>query len=188
MRMTTERTCLGVLLGVVLALCGVATSAFAHGTTIDYTTTTATMVEITATFDSGEPMRGAQVLIFAPDDAVTPWQTGVCDDVGRFSFTPDSALPGTWEVQVRQSGHGSAIYIEVGESAAGTAHSTATTPQSVAQGSTSYTPVQIIVMSACVVWGLVGTALFFASRGQRKATAAAQQTDITSRESAPTGS
>lgn len=149
---------------VLLALSGLAVPVFAHGASIRYTMTTATVVEITAAFDSGEPMRGAQVLIFTPGDPAVPWQTGVCDDAGRFSFTPDPALPGTWEVQVRQAGHGSVVYIEVGTG------STATTavpnrPQMLT-GSNSYTPLQMVVMGGCVVWGLIGTALFFASRGR----------------------
>jgi hypothetical protein len=33
-------------------------------------------------------------------------------------------------------------------------------------GSTGYSPLQMVVMGGCVVWGLIGTALFFASRGR----------------------
>ncbi len=45
---------------------------------------------------------------------LTPWLTGICDQQGRFSFTPDPDLPGTWDVQVRQAGHGDIIHIPVG--------------------------------------------------------------------------
>ncbi|MEE9618360.1 MAG: carboxypeptidase regulatory-like domain-containing protein, partial [Anaerolineae bacterium] len=91
---------------------------------------------------------GGQVTVYAPDDPSTPWLTGVCDEDGRFIFTPDPSKPGTWDVQVRQSGHGDMVHIPIGEDVAMT-------------GTTGYTPLQVVLMGACVVWGFVGTALFF---------------------------
>lgn len=142
----------------LLALCALAVAApsaavpvaHAHGATIDYTTSSA--IEIRATFDSGDPMAGAQVAVYAPDDPANPWETGVSDDQGRYTFVPDPELPGTWDVQVRQAGHGDIVHIPVGEGAA-------------ASGSTGFTTMQIVLMGACVVWGFVGTALYF-SRGR----------------------
>lgn len=126
-------------------------SSLAHGARIEYKV--ATMVEITASYDDGTPMAGGQVTVYAPDDPSTPWLTGVCDENGKLTFTPDPTKPGTWDVQVRQAGHGDMIHIAVGEGKGAMA------------GSTGYTPPQIALMSACVVWGFVGTALFF-SRGK----------------------
>jgi nickel transport protein len=134
-----------VLLLVLLST----TTALAHGARIDYTVNMA--IEIVAAYDSGEPMAEAQVTIYAPDDLETPWLTGTTDDEGRFIFTPDSAIPGTWDVQVRQAGHGDIVHIPVGEGVT-------------SAGSTGFTTVQIILMSACVVWGFVGTALYFSRR------------------------
>ncbi|KUK41295.1 MAG: hypothetical protein XD69_0653 [Clostridia bacterium 62_21] len=138
-----------VALAVSFILVAIPVTAFAHGARITYQTRTA--IEITAAYDTGEPMEGAQVTIYAPDDPSTPCFTGVCDENGRFTFTPDLSKPGTWDVQVRHAGHGGIIHIPVGEETA-------------AQGGTCYTPLQIVLMAACVVWGLVGTALFFARR------------------------
>lgn len=139
---------LALLLALFLAL-ALATTALAHGAEIKYTLNAT--VEIRASYDNGDPMDGGQVAVYAPDDPSTPWLTGVCDPQGRFSFTPDPALPGTWDVQVRQAGHGDIIHIPVG---AGVASS----------GGGGYTTPQIVLMGACVIWGLVGTALFFSRK------------------------
>jgi nickel transport protein len=136
----------GIISALVLCLM-LPVQAQAHGAKIDYTVDMA--IEIVARYDSGEPMAGAQVSVYAPDDPTTPWLTGVCDDEGRFRFTPDTSKPGTWDVQVRQAGHGDIVHIPVGEGSAGTG------------GAGGYTPLQIVLMAACVIWGAVGTALYF---------------------------
>jgi nickel transport protein len=123
---------------------------YAHGARIEYTSSTE--IEIVAKYDTGEPMGGAQVVVYAPDDPSTPWLTGVCDDEGRFTFVPDSTKPGTWDVQVRQAGHGDMVHIPVGEGAV------------VAASSGGYSVLQIVLMAVCVVWGIAGTALYFSRR------------------------
>ena len=134
-----------LILGLVLPI-----KAYAHGAKIEYTVDIA--IEIVAAYDNGEPMAGAQFVVYAPDNPSTPWLTGVCDDDGRFSFIPDTSKPGTWDVQVRQAGHGDIIHIPIGEDMVGT-------------GSTGgYTHLQIVLMAVCVIWGCVGTALHFSRR------------------------
>jgi nickel transport protein len=128
---------------------GLTVTVFAHGAKIEYTISLA--VEVVAAYDTGEPMSGGQVTVYAPNDPATPWLTGVCDEEGRFTFTPDPDQPGTWDVQVRQAGHGDMIHIPIGEDVALT-------------GGSGYTPLQMVLMGACVVWGFVGTTLFFSRR------------------------
>jgi len=140
------KTVVCIISVLVLGL-GLSIEAFAHGAKIDYTASTT--IELVAAYDDGEPMSGAQVVIYAPDDPSTPWLTGVCDDEGRFSFTPDTSKPGIWDVKVRQAGHGDIVHIPIGESAV------------TAGGIGGYTTLQIGLMAACVVWGSVGTALYF---------------------------
>jgi len=123
----------------------------AHGAHIEYTINMT--VEIVAAYDTGTPMAGGQVTVYAPDDPATPWLEGVCDEDGRFVFTPDPTKPGTWDVQVRQAGHGDMVHIPIGEDVA-------------MAGGGGYSTFQIVLMSACVIWGFVGTALFF-SRNRR---------------------
>ncbi len=134
-------------LTLLLAL-GLTMQASAHGARIEYTISIA--VEIRATYDTGEPMGGGQVTVYAPDDP-TPWLEGVCDEDGRFVFTPDPSKPGTWDIQVRQAGHGDMVHIPIGDDMA-------------ISGGSGYTPLQIVLMGACVVWGFVGTAFFFSRR------------------------
>jgi len=136
------------LLTLLLAL-GITATASAHGAKIEYTISMA--IEIRAAYDTGEPMAGGQVTVYAPDAPSTPWLTGVCDEDGRFIFTPDTSRPGTWDVQVRQSGHGDMVHIPIGEGMA-------------VSGTTGYTPLQIVLMGASVVWGFAGTALFFSRK------------------------
>jgi nickel transport protein len=132
---------------------GLAVTAHAHGARIEYTLNMT--IEIQATYDNGEPMAEAQVTVYAPNDLTTPWMTGVCDDEGRFAFTPDASIPGTWDVQVRQAGHGDIVHIPVGKEGA-------------TSGSTGYTALQYVLMGATTVWGFVGTALFVSSRRPAK--------------------
>jgi nickel transport protein len=139
-----------VLPFVILILASVSTTTvLAHGAKIEYTINM--VVEIMAAYDSGEPMADAQVTVYAPTDLETPWLTGTTDDEGRFTFAPDSEIAGTWDVQVRQAGHGDIVHIAIGEGVAST-------------GSTGFTTLQIVLMSASVIWGFVGTALYFSRR------------------------
>ena len=137
-----------LLLALLLAVAAAGTAA-AHGAKIDYSTTLG--VAIVAVYDSGEPMAQAQVAVYAPNDPATIWLAGTTDDEGRFFFSADPALPGTWDVQVRQGGHGHIVHIPI---EAG----------SVSSGSSGFTPLQIVLMSACVIWGFAGTALYFSGR------------------------
>lgn len=140
---------------VLLLALALSATAYAHGATIEYQVSVA--VEIEATYDNGEPMAGGQVTVYAPDDPSTPWLTDVCDEEGRFIFTPDPSIPGVWDVQVRQSGHGDIVHIPLEEGMA------------TSGGGGGYTPFQIALMGVCVVWGFAGTALFFSARGRKGA-------------------
>ncbi|TYO97423.1 FixH family protein [Desulfallas thermosapovorans] len=137
-----------IFITVLLMLWPVA--AFAHGVDINYQTKTA--VEIVAKFDTGQPVSGAQVIVYAPDNPTEPWVTGKADENGRYIFTPDPSKPGTWDVQVRLAGHGGVVHVPVGGD------------NTAASGSTGYGTIQIVVMSACVIWGFIGTALYFGRR------------------------
>lgn len=146
------------LIGALLALAGTASTAFAHGVSITYTASQTLVVEIDAAFDNGEPMAEAQVSVYAPNNPTQPWMRGITDAQGHFTFVPNQSLPGTWEVTVRQSGHGGTMYVEVSD------NSEARVAAQVSGSSNSYSSLQWIVMGASVVWGFVGTALYFSNR------------------------
>lgn len=138
-----------VFIMLLMILAGSPDIALAHGVRVTYETTN--LIHIKAAYDTGEPFKAGQVSVFAPDNPSVPWVTGKTDEKGSYSFTPDPAKPGNWDVRVRSAGHGEIIHIPVG-----------TTQTSV--GDNGYTTIQIITMLACVTWGFIGTALFFSRR------------------------
>lgn len=125
-------------------------NALAHGVSLTYETRPG--VVISARYDSGEPLTGAQVTVFTPDNPAEPWLTGTSDASGRFYFTPDPAVPGLWEVQVRLAGHGGLIRVAVEEGGAAAA------------GASGFTTLQKLIMVLAVLWGLAGTAMYFSRR------------------------
>ncbi|NJP04135.1 MAG: DUF4198 domain-containing protein [Chloroflexaceae bacterium] len=148
---------------VCLIMSAAPTMILAHGAHITYTTGPA--ISIVATYDSGEPMADAQVAVYAPDDPMTPWMTGTCDAEGRFTFIPDASISGNWEVQVRQAGHGNIITIPIqAETTTNSAAMSSGMGSTAVSGGGGYTPLQIVLMSGSIIWGLVGTALFFMRR------------------------
>lgn len=126
--------------------------AWAHGTILTANLTEG--VELRATFDTGEAMAQAQVTVFAPSNPTQIWMHGTTDQDGRFAFVPDRDQPGTWTVQVRQAGHGAIVNVTTGIT--GIAQPTPTAP--------AQTLGQQLLMIALVVWGALGTALFFHRR------------------------
>ena len=44
-----------------------------------------------------------------------PYTTGVTDSQGRFSFQPDEAITGDWEVKIKRAGHADIIHVPVTE-------------------------------------------------------------------------
>jgi len=164
---------LAIATGFVLA--NLSAPVHAHGVNITYQETRAIALE--ARYEGGQPMSGAQVAVFSPADPKTPWLRGTADESGRFIFSPDPAQPGNWEVQVRQAGHGEILVIPVGgegtTSAAGAtdaaesaapATSASATGSPISRSGGGLTPLQRFIMAASVIWGCVGTALFFSRR------------------------
>ena len=159
------------------------TKILAHGTKISYENAEAIVINVV--YDSGEPMGKAQISVYAPDNPSEPWLTGTTDGKGRFLFQPDSTKPGNWEVKVRHSGHGGVVRVPVTSAAQPketqqaqqtqqtqqtnpTTSPNSSTPAQVSVAKESenleYTPLQRGLMIASVIWGFVGTALFFSGR------------------------
>lgn len=144
--------CLFALLALFIAGLGLhaPSSLYAHGAVIEYSQTTG--IALQAKYDTGQPMPKAQVAVYAPDNPAKPWLTGTSDEQGRFRFVPDPAKPGTWSVQARLAGHGAMVHILIkdGEPAKTTLAATDTGQRG--------------LMAASVVWGCIGTALYFKRR------------------------
>jgi nickel transport protein len=140
-----------ILIAFVLICLVSAAPASAHGA--GYKVLDGGMVGVRATFDSGEPVANAPVLIFAPGETRAEL-TATTDRRGVICFAPDRA--GVWVLQIRaEGGHGLRINLAVDESMLAAA------PPG---GIGSFTTWQKLVMALCVVWGFTATALLFRRR------------------------
>lgn len=169
-----RRTRAAVSGGAALLLLGWPSPALAHGVVVDHEQVDAVRIE--ARYDNGEPMAEAQVSVYSPEDASDPWLNGSVDDDGVFLFEPDEA--GTWQVEVRQAGHGETVRVEVeGPSEEGSPDEVELTeadeqrapaPQERSDASGGDASgagiLQTVVIGALAVWALVATALYFAGR------------------------
>jgi len=128
-------------------------TALAHAAFVSVSDSRA--VTVRAYFDTGEPMAGAQIAIFAPDSPRQPWVMGAMDEDGRFTFVPSQ--PGRWMVQARQAGHGAVNYFEweAGEAFEREADFTQ---------SASLSWIQKLIIVGSLGWGCVGTALYVLRR------------------------
>lgn len=189
--------------------------SLAHGVRIDHTIDAISGdITITAAFDTGEVLDEAAVVIFAPDDLINPWGTGVMDETGSYTFTPDYTIEGFWDIQVRKAGHGGLINVEITadmmpdptnratatddeanartitlsdgsqvtiigeinfnvnddtvifetEQSSSALETSAVQSVAQTQRSSGFTTAQIVIMSLSVIWGFVGTALYFMRR------------------------
>ncbi len=109
-------------------------------------------VFVTATFDDGTPMNAAQVTVFSGAAPLVPYTSGIADENGEFAFLPDAELSLNWDVQARKAGHGDMIHFSLTEKT------------EVINAQRGFTTLQIILMSVSIVWGFIGTALFFATK------------------------
>lgn len=159
---------------------GAAITLVAQGAGVRYTVTEIVTVAVAldAAFEGGEALSEAQVAVYAPDNAKTPWLLGTADAAGHYAFVADITNAGTWEIQIRKAGHGEWVKIpldadtvaaaEVTEDNASNTDSPSTELRIAGSTSASsedgYSTAQIVLMSASVIWGLTGTALYFARR------------------------
>ncbi|NJK33572.1 MAG: hypothetical protein HC919_00715 [Oscillatoriales cyanobacterium SM2_2_1] len=141
----------------------------AHAVQLQHRTTRA--IAITARHGD-EPLSGGQIVIFSPQNKSTPWQRGILNAKGNYVFVPDWEMSGTWEIRVAQGGHGGVLTIPISDAPAapptpaipevGLPVPPVAPPPEVIQPPADFSPIQRTVMIGSVVWGLVGTALFFA--------------------------
>ncbi|NJM99641.1 MAG: carboxypeptidase regulatory-like domain-containing protein [Phormidesmis sp. RL_2_1] len=70
-------------------------------------------LELRTTFSNGEPLKGAKVQVYAPEQPFRVWETGVTDSQGRYTFVPDPAIGGEWEVRIERAGHKDILRVPV---------------------------------------------------------------------------
>jgi nickel transport protein len=141
-------------IALILVLLIGASSAGAHGARVIWEIREDSVL-VSAAFDDGMPMDSAQVTVFSGAAPSEPWLTGFTDDRGEFAFLPDRSESSDWDVQVRKAGHGDIVHLSLQSDAV---H---------AGGGGGFSALQTVLMSACVVWGFIGTAFFFASRRKK---------------------
>ncbi|MDY6968781.1 MAG: hypothetical protein SVR08_09040 [Spirochaetota bacterium] len=121
-------------------------SALAHGVTYEIQRDSAVIVK--AGYDDGEPMSYAEVKIFSPDVQKVEHQNGRTDNNGNFAFLPNRT--GKWRIVVNDGlGHSFTAETLIKEKIEIESHG---------QGLGNW---QKLIMSACIIWGLTGTALYF---------------------------
>ena len=72
-------------------------------------------LDFQSTYSTDEAAENAEVYVYAPNDLEEPWLETRTDEEGRFSFLPDTSIPGDWEVQIIDEGHGEVIIVPVTE-------------------------------------------------------------------------
>ena len=118
---------------------------------------------IQAQYDTGEPMASAQVVVYGPNNPTAPTISGITNAKGQFRFVPTIGETGTWSIQVRQAGHGAMVHVPI--------HEDGVSPSHEHRHTSGLTALQKAIMAAAVVWGFIGTALFFQSRRVSRASA-----------------
>lgn len=108
-----------LMLAAALGLAAVPTKAMAHQVQTNYfidgRAETAKSIELKTTFSNGQPLKGAKVSVYAPDQPFRVRATGVTDNQGRFTFAPDAAIDGEWEVNIQREGHQDILTVPVTE-------------------------------------------------------------------------
>lgn len=123
---------------------------YAHG--LEYEVSTREAFAVRLFYSDGEMMSYAPYKVFPPGGG-SVFQNGLTDKNGMVVFSPDS--PGEWRVQANDDlGHGARVMVNVGVGNM--------KPTGVAVGSLS--ALQKVLMALCVVWGAIGTALFYRRR------------------------
>ena len=76
---------------------------------------TGASIELHTGFLNGEPLKGADVAIYAPNNPTRIWAKGVTDSEGKFNFAPDITIRGDWEVQITREGHADVLTVPVSD-------------------------------------------------------------------------
>ncbi len=122
---------------------------FSHGINADIIT--GGVIGVKFSYDGVSPMKNAVVKIFSPDNYDAPAISTQSNEQGVVYFLPNKK--GEWIMMAKDDGgHTTRVNIPVTENMI--AKSTG--------NSLSY--LQKIIIAVCVIWGFIGTALFFKSK------------------------
>ncbi|MEL7333935.1 MAG: carboxypeptidase regulatory-like domain-containing protein [Cyanobacteria bacterium J06560_2] len=106
-----------LMFAAVLGMAALPTEAMAHQVQTNYFVNgqAEDSLELRTTFGNGEPLKGAKVTVYSPNQPLRARATGVTDSQGRFTFEPDQSISGDWEVNIKQAGHQDILTVPVTE-------------------------------------------------------------------------
>lgn len=111
-----------LMLVTVLGLATIPTEAMAHQVQTNYILNSQSedrvssdSLELRTTFSNGQPLKGAKVKVYAPDQPYRVHAVGKTDSRGRFTFAPDQSISGDWEINIKQEGHEDILTVPVTE-------------------------------------------------------------------------
>ncbi len=107
-------------------------------------------LDFQSTYSTDEAAKNAEVYVYAPDDLEEPWLETRTDEEGRFSFLPDTSIPGDWEVQIIDEGHGEVIIVPVTEEGVDFENISHEFKQDLHYSSTPMSPLQSFLITAGV--------------------------------------
>ncbi len=106
------------MFAAVLGIAALPTKAMAHQVQTNYFINNQAnneSIELRTTFSNGQPLKGAKVTVYSPDQPLQARVTGVTDSQGRFTFAPTEAINGDWEVNIERAGHQDILTVPVTE-------------------------------------------------------------------------
>lgn len=104
-----------LMFAAVLGMAAMPTKAMAHQVQTNYFVNNQAddSLELRTTFGNGEPLKGAKVTVYSPDQPLRARVTGITDSQGRFTFQADNAISGEWEVNIERAGHQDILNVPV---------------------------------------------------------------------------
>ncbi|MEL6604130.1 MAG: carboxypeptidase regulatory-like domain-containing protein [Cyanobacteria bacterium J06614_10] len=105
------------VLAAAIGAAAVPTAAMAHQVQTNYILNSqeGNSLELQTTFSNGQPLKGAKVTVYSPEQPFRAQVVGKTDSEGRFTFTPEQAVTGDWEVNIKQAGHQDILTVPVNE-------------------------------------------------------------------------
>lgn len=129
-------------------------AAEAHG--VKYDILEATPIALQASYDSGQPIPHAKVLVYAPGKSESDHESA-SDGNGVFCFLPDKA--GEWKIEMSDRlGHGIRVSLNIDKDL--------NVEDLKEESKATLGLKQKLIMAFCVIWGALGTALFFKRKGK----------------------
>ncbi|MGK7957663.1 MAG: hypothetical protein AB4063_20760 [Crocosphaera sp.] len=98
---------------ILLGVLGISSKSMAHTMFTNYLLND--KLEFQTTYSTDEVAANAEVYVYAPNNFDEPWLEARTDEEGRFAFLPDTSIPGDWEVQIIDEGHGEVLIVPVTE-------------------------------------------------------------------------